>query len=557
MILWRWLRRLYGQEPFALAWIVGWSFVSTALLVAQPLLWRALIDAIEEDPGGLRRIAAEMVGLGVAQVIAYALLQGARSWTNARLSELVRRILVRHLARLAPVQLAGWTPGDLLTRLHDDTGDKVSWLLCSGVFRAFEALLVMVAATSAIAWVAPSLAPFALAPLPLLLGAQWLAQGRLSGRAAQVQAAISRSNEEITTTFGAIRVVASSGLAASRAGHFAAASADQRVAEVKLALTQQAVQVLFGSGWMLALVGLVGSGGAAVIRGELSLGTWIAVEGWLAALVWPMFDVGVLLSRAPHAAAALARIETLLALPENRPTEVARGRALVASGVSLDRGGRRVLDGVDLTVHPGERLALTGPVGGGKSSLCQALIGQEPVAAGAVSLGGVAIGALADAERGRLLAYVPQDPVTMSVSLRENVALGRAVDVDSALATSQLALDPAIRAGDRGQRLSGGQAQRLAMARALAGRPAMLVVDDATNALDADTEQRLWAAIGENHPDAGIVVATHRPSILAGADRVLFLVAGRVAAEGRHADLLENPAYRALYGNGGAVIGGP
>ncbi len=548
MILLRWLVRLYGEERLALGWIVGWSFVSTALLVSQPLLWRALIDAIRTDPGSLSQTALEMVALGGAQVVAYFFLQGARSWTNARLSEICRRILVRHLAGLTPEQLAGWSIGDLLTRLHDDTGDKVSWLLCSGVFRAFEAVLVVIAATAGIAWVAPTLAPVALAPLPLLALGQWFAQGRLAVAAAEVQAAISRSNEEIATTFGAIRVVAASGLGASRSAAFLAVSAAQRTAEVRLALLQQGVQVLFGSGATLAMLGLVAFGGAAVIRGELSLGSWIAVEGWLAALVFPMFDLGILLSRAPLAAAALTRVEAVLAAPHRPRSAVLQGSpVLTAVAVGVDRDGRSVVEGVDLSVRPGEKLAIAGPVGSGKTTLVQALVGQR-AARGEIRFGGVPIALLGNAERGRSLAYVPQDPITLSVTLRENVALGRAVDVDGALATSQLAMDPEVRAGDRGQRLSGGQAQRLALARALAGRPAVLVVDDATNALDADTEARLWAAVGQAHPEAAIVVATHRPSVLARADRVIFLVRGRVAGAGTHAELLADPAYRQLYG---------
>jgi ATP-binding cassette subfamily B multidrug efflux pump len=548
----RWWWWIWSREPRALAWILGWTAVTTVLTAVQPALWRALIDGLGAGP---TQLPLWMAVVGVSQAAAYTLLQGARSWANAQISARARDRLIGHLAQAPPAYWAVDAPPDVLTRLIDDTGEKVSWFLCSGVFRAVEAAAIAVTCAVAIAQVAPGLALFALAPLPALIALNAWAQAPMVASAQQAQAAMGAASNEVAATFSAIRVVQSARLGPAVAARFDAGVAEQAEAELRLARVAQGVQLLYGQAWPLALVALAGAGGLAIVRGELTIGTYLACEGWLAALVWPMFDVGIFAARLPQTAVALARLDALLDAPrapagDQTPADA----ALEARGLAVSVGGVTRLSGVDLTLAPGARVAVTGAVGAGKSLLLEALSGARPLAAGAVTLGGAPLAAVDPALRADWIAVIGQDPALLSISLGENVRLGRPVDAAAALRLAQLPADrlPAgldTPVGERGLALSGGQQQRVALARALAGAPRVLLADDATSALDGPTAAALWAAVRAARPDLSLLVVTQQREQLEAADEVLYLVDGRVADRGTHRALVARcAAYAASYG---------
>jgi ABC-type multidrug transport system fused ATPase/permease subunit len=363
------------------------------------------------------------------------------------------------------------------------------------------------------------------------------------------------ASNEVAATFSAIRVVQSARLGPAVAARFDAGVAEQAEAELRLARVAQGVQLLYGQAWPLALVALAGAGGLAIVRGELTIGTYLACEGWLAALVWPMFDVGIFAARLPQTAVALARLDALLDAPrapagDQTPADA----ALEARGLAVSVGGVTRLSGVDLTLAPGARVAVTGAVGAGKSLLLEALSGARPLAAGAVTLGGAPLAAVDPALRADWIAVIGQDPALLSISLGENVRLGRPVDAAAALRLAQLPADrlPAgldTPVGERGLALSGGQQQRVALARALAGAPRVLLADDATSALDGPTAAALWAAVRAARPDLSLLVVTQQREQLEAADEVLYLVDGRVADRGTQRALVARcAAYAASYG---------
>ena len=193
----------------------------------------------------------------------------------------------------------------LVTRLTDDAGDKISWFLCSGVFRTYEATLIVLACVVAMASIDWQLTLWILMPLPVLLGLQALAQDALGKRFLAVQQAISGINDELTSTFGGIRIVQACRLVAQARSRFAGQIERQEHAEVQTQRVQQGVLLLYGYGWQIALVALLLAGGLHVLGGELTLGEFITFEGLVNVLVWPMFDVGMFLSRYKQTATAL------------------------------------------------------------------------------------------------------------------------------------------------------------------------------------------------------------------------------------------------------------
>ena len=226
--------------------------------------------------------------------------------------------------------------------------------------------------------------------------------------------------------------------------------------------------------------------------------------------------------------------------------------------VTYEPGSAPALAGVTLAIRPGESIGIVGPTGAGKSTLVDVLLGLLTPSSGRVLVDGVALAGHERAWR-RQIGYVPQDVYLLDDSLRRNIAFGVA---DGAIDDERLAravtlarLDAVVAAmpqkletvvGERGVRLSGGQRQRVAIARALYHEPDVLVFDEATAALDSQTERELTAAIGELRGTRTLIAIAHRLSTVQACDRLIYLRDGRVAGIGTYQELLADPSFRAL-----------
>jgi ATP-binding cassette subfamily B multidrug efflux pump len=560
----RWMAIAWSESPGALALICILSVANAALVVAFPWLWQYLVDALHDGTGstGLSSLVGWMALVGVSQTALYVVLQGTRSIMNARISWRARRRVFDHLSRQPPSFFREWRSGDLVTRLSDDAGEKIAWFLCSGVFRTLEASLIVLACLAVMASLAPWLTLQVVLPLPLLMVGQALAQGALSRRYSAVQSAISEINDALTTTFSGIRVIQASRLQPGARRRFRAAIRRQQDAEIRTATVQQIVFLMYGYGWQLAVVALLLAGGQHVLDGRITLGQFVSFEGFVMTLVWPMFDVGMFVSKYKQTSVALRRLQEILDSPEAPEAEGAlpSDTGLVVSEASaIAPDGATLLTELELTIPSGSTLAVVGQIGSGKTTLMELLAGQRPLSGGTLALGGTPLVTPWPAAIRRAVGHVPQDPVLITGSLEENLLLGREADdaaIQDALEISRFAQDlPDLpdglktRVGEQGVTLSGGQQQRLAIARALIGRPTILLLDDATAALDADTEASFWAGISTALPGVTIVTVTHRVSTIQRADEIIVLDGGRIVQRGAHADLLrEGGEYRRLYG---------
>jgi ATP-binding cassette subfamily C protein len=246
--------------------------------------------------------------------------------------------------------------------------------------------------------------------------------------------------------------------------------------------------------------------------------------------------------------------------PHGHEPEVTFNESLTCEDVSFayETAGSPALSHIYLRLAPGESLGIVGATGSGKSTLISVLLGLLPPTSGRVLIDGVP---LSGRERSwqRLVGYVPQDPYMLDDTLRRNIAFGvpdALIDEQRLSRACSLAqLDDLIKQlphgidttmGEQGSRLSGGQRQRVAIARALYNEPGVLVFDEATAALDMQTEREVTKAIASLHHARTVIVIAHRLSTVEGCDRLIFLQDGRVAAAGSYEDLLRNAAFRAM-----------
>jgi ABC-type multidrug transport system fused ATPase/permease subunit len=297
-----------------------------------------------------------------------------------------------------------------------------------------------------------------------------------------------------------------------------------------------------------------------VSTGTISTGELVQAMALFAILAFPFRIVGFLLEELPRAVVAHDRITRVLAAEER--TEPALPRELPAGPLAVELDDVRfgydddaVLTGVTAQIGAGEVVALVGSTGSGKSTLCALLVHLMHPDAGTIRLGGVPLEEVAPGSLHDAAALVFQESFLFADTLRENLAMGADVTDDElweALETARArafverlprGLDEVI--GERGVTLSGGQRQRIALARALLRHPRLLLLDDATSAVDPTVERAILDRLRDGVAATTIVVA-HRVSTIALADRVLLLDGGRIVAAGTHHELLAVPAYAAL-----------
>jgi ATP-binding cassette subfamily B protein len=409
------------------------------------------------------------------------------------------------------------------------------------------------------------LALIVLIPLPLVSAIAWIYSQRYDERTRRLQEGWADAATLVEETVAGIRVAKGLGAGAPLSARFRRRS-DEIVSR---ALAVARLDAVFNPALeTLPLIGIVAVlwfGGRRVISGELSLGSFVAFNAYVVMLVWPLRVLGQRVSTLQKALAASARITEVLEVePRLREARHAEPLADVHGDVRIEsvrfghEGDRPVLDGLDLHLRAGESVALVGATGSGKSTVAGLLARLYDPDGGRVLLDGHDLRELRLADVRRAVALVFEETFLFTESVRENIRFGRPEADDDAVArAARLAgaaefvsdlpdsFDTVL--GERGFSLSGGQRQRIAIARAIVADPAVLVLDDATSAVDATKEHEIRAALAEVMHGRTTLVIAHRPATIALADRVAVLDDGRIVEQGTHAELLRRSArYRTL-----------
>ena len=538
----------------------------TALGVAfstiYPLIFKFVLDDLVQkgNPLGARQWVLALLGAGILQQVLQWLLPVSRAAQNLgnameiRL-ELFRRILAKTAAFFAKLR-----SGDLVTRLTDDVDveDKLAWYSCSGVFRPIEAVLRLVFALVVMMSLDWRLTLLSVAPLPLVVWLMTRTEHLQEKHYSERQKRTSETVDVLESAFSGVRIVLAYAAEHAQQRLFRAAL-DRRVKSEKNVLTLRAV--LEGLGALLNQSGVIVvlfAGGLFLMRGQITLGDFYAFVAYLSSLTGPLWTISWFFVSTNVVSSSVNRMMEIQATPERVPGHANPGdsRELVLAGLGFAWSAEAppLLVDLDLRLARGETVAVVGPVGCGKTTLLELAAGIQEPRSGSVLLDGRPVTELLPAQRSRRLGWVPQESLLFSGDVSENVRLDREgvgpEEVRLALRTACVVgeFPPDRRIEQGGVGLSGGQRGRVALARALAARPDFLLLDDATSALDAETERLFWERLRTDLPRTGVLVTTHREATARVADRVLWLEKGHFIHEGRHEELLaREPGYRELF----------
>lgn len=506
---------------------------------------------------------AVIVGVAVLRVCGLVTRRVTAGITQFRLHARYRRALTRRYQRLSLAWHRRHPPGGMLSTVGSDV--EAMWSPMMPLPFAIGVLFMLLAAVAATVVADPVLAVVASVLVPLIVTVNLVYQRRVAPRlrhAQQMRAEVASIAHE---SFEAEQVVRTLGLRAAQTRQFAASAARLRDANIRAGRVTAAfdpvVELLPTTGVLVVL--LVGAG--RVADGAIDTGVLIQVTYLLTTMAFPLQIIGRLLSGLPLSVIGRERVGRTLACEEVQSFGDAmlsgsgglRAR-LEGVGFAYDPA-QPVLHGLHLELPPGSVTAVVGTTGSGKSTLVGLLSRLLDPSTGRVVLDGHDARALAEGQITGAVALVAQQTFVFDDTVRGNVALDgpfsddeirralRAASADTFVAALPHGLDTVL--GERGATLSGGQQQRIALARALVRRPRLLILDDATSALDTRVERDILARLRGAVGDTTLVVVAYRRSSIVLADRVVYVHSGRIVATGTHRHLFDTvPGYRDLVG---------
>jgi ATP-binding cassette, subfamily B, bacterial MsbA len=543
--------------------------LSSAIGLAFPLVVRELLDAAFYA-GSERLLNQVAIGL-LALFAVQALVNFGQSYLTAAVSERViaelRKDLFRALVWQSPAFFTTRRVGELSSRIASDAG-LIQQVLRFGVPEVVRQGLFLAGALVLVTATNPRLTAVTLTAIPFAILVGWFFGRRVRRISTDIQDTLARTVARAEQVFTQIRTVqgfAREGYEAQHFGQDVDRTRDEglRRAVARAGLTGAITFAAFG-----AIVVVLWEGGRLVLAGDLTAGTLVAFLLYAVTIAGAITSLAGFWGNIQEASGAAQRIFELIdhervlvepADPEPLPRPL---RGVVGyEGVRFRYGPDQpwVLDGIDLEVGAGETVALVGSSGAGKSTLAALLPRFFDVSRGRVTIDGIDVRRLALHELRSAIGMVPQEPMLFAGTVDENVRYGRqdaTPDEVEKAARAAHAHEFVIRfprgyeerVGERGVTLSAGQRQRIAIARVMLKRPRILILDEASSSLDAESERLVQDALERLMAGRTTLVIAHRLSTVIRADRIVVLDQGMVEDVGTHAELLgRSPVYERLY----------
>jgi ABC-type multidrug transport system fused ATPase/permease subunit len=545
---------LYGVMTVASAFVIG------------EITDRVVLPAFDEGSttaAGLTLAAAAILGVAlfkIVGIIGRRLFAGIMAY---RLQASYRRRVTGQYLRLPLSWHQRHPTGQLLSNANSDV--EAAWFFVSPLPFAVGALVMIAITVGALVTTDPLLAVVGFVVFPLVFLVNVVYSQVMSPRMQRAQQLRAEVSEVAHESFDAALVVKTLGREDVETERFTAKAAELRDGLVAVGrvrgLFDPLMEALPNLGTLAVL--LVGAG--RVADGATGAGDLVSIAYLFTLLALPIRAIGWVLADLPRALAGFDRVTPVLEASGETPYGPDRaaagdgGAVLALDGVgyAFDGAQRPTLSGVTFDVPAGSTVAVVGPTGSGKSTLAGLLVRLVDPGDGTVLIDGLDLRRLREGELSGQAAFVAQGTFLFDDTVRGNVTLGgdfsdaevlealRVAAADDFVARLPEGVD--TRVGERGASLSGGQRQRIALARAVVRRPRLLVMDDATSAVDPSVEARILDALRDTDPPATVVVVAYRQATIALADEVVWLEGGRVLARGSHEQLLDEvPGYAAL-----------
>lgn len=570
------MKRIQAFIPYLLAYRWEISIGIAALMatdligLAIPWILKSVIDLLPQKPSGSE--LAWYAGLLFLAAAGQGVFRfGWRKYLfgpSRKIEVDILNQLFRHLQSLDKAFFQGQKVGDLMSRATNDLR-AVKDFLGLGLLVVLDAVVVIIAAVGLMIYINPELTFYALLPLPLLSFLFFGFIKTIGVRHTAIQEHLAKITSMVQENLAGIRVLHAFVQEEHEKKRFDALNREHIAKNMGLAklfgVFTPSLMLTIGISALITLW----LGSKEVIAGNLSLGSFVAFNGYLLMLSWPMMAVGYVTNLTQKGLVAMGRIQAIF---ESRPSLT---EATAPKNIETLEGGiefknltfaypgeaHPVLEHIDLHIEPGSTVALIGMIGSGKSSFAQLIPRVYDAPVGSIVIDGQPIGEIPLDRLRRQIAFVDQEPFLFSTSIRNNIAFGRsdATDEEIDAMVRCVHLTPDLErwpegletmVGERGVSLSGGQKQRIALARALIRNPRILILDDAFSSLDIETESIVFDNIRKLTGSLTLILITHRLSITRQVDQIVVLERGRIVERGSHETLMNNGGlYQRMYTN--------
>jgi ATP-binding cassette, subfamily B, bacterial len=564
-------RLLRYSRPFSREiWLASLCSVLNKIFdLAPPALIGMAVDVVvQKDQSVIARWGIPDVGWQLALICGLSILIWgleslfeyfyARLWRN--LAQTVQHYLrldaYGHLQNLEMAFFEEQNTGSLMSILSDDI-NQLERFLDGGANEVIQVITTVIIIGSAFFVLAPGVAWVAVLPMPFIIWGAIAFQKFLAPRYATVRERVSFLNSRLSNNLSGITTIKSFTTEAFETEQVRQDSEAYRQSNRHAIALSAAFVPLIRILILIAFLATLGGGGLQVVAGNITVGTYSVLIYLIQRLLWPLTRLGDTLDQYQRAMASTQRVMNLLDTPLEihsgatpLPIEQVKGEILFDRVTFGYQNGRAIIQDLTLKVPAGKTIAIVGSTGSGKSTLVKLLLRFYEIQSGQIWLDGKSISDLRLKDLRACIGLVSQDIFLFHGTVRENIAYGcpEAAAEDIIIAAKNAEAHEFIQqlpqgydtiVGERGQKLSGGQRQRLAIARALLKDPPILILDEATSAVDNETEAAIQKSLEYITANRTTVAIAHRLSTIRYADCIYVMEQGKIVEQGKHEELLE------------------